>query len=113
MKRVVLGALALMMAGGGARALTDDQLNVLSHLGQVIAGEQICPSVKVDHGMVAMLIAAHGIDLDDAVQGGVVRSKIAITRDAWRDRGEMAACAAVMMLYGPGGANVPNLLEWK
>ncbi|MCX7303783.1 MAG: hypothetical protein NTV73_05525 [Hyphomicrobiales bacterium] len=60
-----------------------------------------------------MLMVSYKFDLDDPAQRRPLTDKINETVTAYSWKHENAACVAAMFLYGPGGANVPNLLSWK
>ncbi|WP_287061688.1 hypothetical protein [Mesorhizobium sp.] len=109
---MLAAALCAAWTGQGF-AYSDAQMAVMSHIGQAIAGTKICSKVKMAEGAAALMLAAYEVKLDDPVIAAVVRSKISETVDAWSDRTEAAACAAVLALYGPDGSNVPGLLLLK
>jgi hypothetical protein len=94
-------------------AFSDRQLNVMSHIGQISAGPMLCPKVEINMSGEALMLAFNGLDISDPLTAGVIKSTIRDTVAAWRGKGEDEACVAVMMLYGPGGTNVPDMLRWK
>lgn len=110
MRRWLVAALLGAIWTGQAFAYSDEQLNVMSHIGQAIAATRICSRVTVSDSAAAIMLAAYEVKLDDPVVAGVVKSKIEETVAAWAGKSEDLACAAVLMLYGPAGSNVPNLL---
>ncbi|MER8811425.1 hypothetical protein [Mesorhizobium sp. M0965] len=113
MRRLIIAAALVTAWAGQGLAFSDKQMNVMSHVGQVLAATKICSKIEMSKGTVAMLLAGYGVDLGDPLVSGVIKSKITDTVDAFAGKDEDASCAAVMFLYGPGGANVPDLLRWK
>lgn len=113
MKRLMLATAFVAAWAGQALAFSDKQMNVMSHVGQVIAASKICSKIEVSEGATAMMMAAYQVDLSDPLVSGVVESKVRDTVAAFAGKDEDAACVAVMFLYGPGGQNVPGLLRWK
>lgn len=109
---IIAAALCAAWAGQGF-AFSDKQLAVMSHLGQVIASTKICSKIEVSEGAAAFMTAAYGVDLTDPLVAGVVKSKISDTVEAFAGKDEDGACVAAMLLYGPNGSNVPDLLKWK
>lgn len=113
-RRIILGGLVISVTWvSAAFALSDEQTAALSHVGQVMAGVRICDKIQAKQGAIALLLTFFEIDLKDPLQKALVESKIDDTVSVWAGRDADAACAAIMMLYGPDGQNVPGLVGWK
>src|SRR4051812_11966708 len=113
MKRRIFGALVVAGFCTPAFAYSDAQMAVMSHVGQAIAGTKICSKAEISEGSVALMLATHQVKLDDPTVAAVIRGKVEETVAAWRGKDEQIACAAVLMLYGQNGSNVPGLLRVK
>jgi hypothetical protein len=96
-----------------AWALTSQQRNALGHIGQVLGGQKICPRLHLQEAMISGLAVMFDLDLTASEQSSIVTAKAKETIGAWRGKDPILACAAVLMLYGPNGANVPGLLAEK
>ena len=100
-------------AAGQALAYSDEQMAVMSHVGQAIAGTEICSKLEISEAEKALIVGTYEVDLGDPTVTAVIRSKIDETVSAWAGKGEDLACAGALILYGPGGSNVPGLLRIK
>ena len=100
-------------AAGQALAYSDKQMAVMSHVGQAIAGTEICSKLEISEAEKALMVGTYEVDLGDPTVTAVIRSKIDETVSAWAGKGEDLACAGALILYGPGGSDVPGLLRIK
>jgi hypothetical protein len=110
---ILLSVLVSTMAPMAAQALSSELQAALNHVGQVMAGEVVCPRVAASQSSLALIIVGHGGNLADPAQAQIVKDKARETVAAWKGKDTDAACAAVLMLYGPRGANVPGLVRAK
>ena len=113
MKRLLLSLLFVGIFTNVSHALTEEQIAALSYVGQVSAYEQVCSRIKVNLENVDRIIMINGLDLNDPLQNALAKSEAEEVIAAGRRRGEEAACASAMVIYGPMGSNVPGLLSWK
>lgn len=110
---ISLSVLVSTMAPATAQTLSSELQAALGHVGQVMAGEVVCPRVAASQSSLALIVAVHGGNLADPLQARIVKDKARETVAAWKGKDTDAACAAVLMLYGPRGANVPGLVRSK
>lgn len=109
MRKVLLAALGAICVAGAAHA--GERENAMRHIAQVTAVQKLCSKVAVNSGLVLMVAMRFGIDFerDQAEMMALVDEQTA----PWDGQGEDAACTAGILLYGPEGSSVPNLLKWK
>ncbi|MBB3608637.1 hypothetical protein [Rhizobium sp. BK602] len=102
---VLLGACCASPAPAGQRE------NALKNIAQAFAAERICSRVEITKGSVVLAAAYFGIDFDrDRAE---LMTEITRQIDAWKGKPEDAACVAALLLYGPNGTNVRNLIHEK
>ncbi|MBV5268726.1 MAG: hypothetical protein JZU55_00880 [Afipia sp.] len=82
----------------------------LNHLAQVFAAQKLCPSLEVNQGL-ALLIAAK-FDVDFERDQTELLKQVADQAAPWKGN-EDAACVAGLLLYGPKGSSIPDLLKMK
>ncbi|MCF1472646.1 hypothetical protein GOZ93_16945 [Agrobacterium vitis] len=92
-------------------AYADPRENALHHIAQAIAGAQICDRIELNEGIVAAIAYVHGVDIarDKEEIMAQVRDHLAAMKKTSPEIG----CAAALLLYGPKGLNVPDMLREK
>ncbi len=103
----------LVSWSASAWGMSDTTRNLLSHIGQVSAAPAICRDAEVDDTKVALLVVMAGIDLERPEHRRAIEAKMKETVAAFRGKSGDVGCAAVFMLYGPNGQNVPGLVRRK
>lgn len=101
-------AAALVLGASPALSLSEEQENVIRHVGDAIAGEHYCPALRVNDDLVTMALTFHGLQPD-----GVSRllRRVAESTANFAAHEPDVICATTRMLYGPEGFNVPNLVS--
>lgn len=111
-------AMAAFLAGtitAWADTPTEKQANVMKHTANAYALADRCPSMQVDTAMAAGMMLFHDMPANSYNPGGPFED--AMYRSLIRAYGEMGnmtedvACAAAMLMFGPNGGNVPNLMR--
>lgn len=112
MKRLVAAVAVFLATAGGACAVdAEARANVMQHIAQAMAAQEICDRLEAQKGMITFLGVSYGIDFK--VDGDEL---LRLTREQMRSmegRSKDAACVAGLVLYGPDGQNVPGLLREK
>lgn len=108
-----ISMVAVFVAPGHASAMSEKTRNILNHVGQVSAAPTICPDAEVEDEKVALLLMMAGIDLKRDEHRRIIETKMRETIAALRGKDADMACAAIFLLYGPTGQNVPGLVRRK
>ncbi|TRL35518.1 hypothetical protein [Rhizobium straminoryzae] len=107
----LLALLGASCAVGIAPAVAGPRENALNHIAQVVAINQLCPSLEPQTGPIALMATRFGIDFKrDETE---LRTQVLNQMAPWTGQPTESACIAGLMLYGPNGANVPGLLKQK
>lgn len=114
MRKILACAVALVLgyAGAALAATAAQKRNAMHHIAQAIAAQALCDRVEANTVRMGILGTLMGIDID----GDDRELLMADTKSQIRSMNDMAAdsvCASALFLYGPGGANVPDLLRSK
>jgi hypothetical protein len=100
-----------VLAASAAVALGGERENALSHIAQAFAVTKLCPQAEIVNGPMLILAAAYGVDFERDKQELLL--EIADQVSAFKGQAPEVACVAGQALYGPGGANVPGLLQFR
>lgn len=113
----VFGLAVALVAGTvaihDAYAMSEKTRNILGHIGQVSAAPKICSQAEVDDEKLALLVIMAGIDLKRPEYFMAIQEKMNETIAAFQGNSDDVGCAAVFLLYGPSGQNVPGLVRRK
>jgi hypothetical protein len=103
--------LACAVATTVACAQSQEQRNVMTHVGRAVALTNKCPSLKPNVLLVAMVARRYGIDMNRPPDSDfiVARGNDYAKEIAGLD--EPTVCALGRKLYGPQGEKVPNFLR--
>lgn len=112
MKTLIAAFAAFLTTAGGAGAVdAEARANVMRHIAQAMAAQQICDRIEAQKGTITFLGVSYGIDFkadgDELLR--LTREQI----QSMEGRSKEAACIAGLVLYGPKGQNVPGLLREK
>lgn len=105
----IMVATAVVAVAG--QSLAGERENALSHIAQAMAVAQLCPHLEVDSTMASLVAVSHDVDIGRDKQELLVQIRNQMA--PWKGKPTEAACVAGLMLYGPGGANVPGLIREK
>ena len=114
MKRMLVGALALIVVAGQAAA--SDRDRVMEKLADMIAINALCPKWVADEKLLTLAITVFSIDLDDGSSDAealmrMSREKVALMKGQSSGKEEEVACLAAQMLYGPNGTNGAGMMR--
>lgn len=114
MWKVLICAVALgsITAGAAMAATAEQKRNAIHHIAQVIAAQRLCDRVEANTTMLGLISTSAGIDIDGADRELLVADTRAQIR-SMQDMGQDGVCASALLLYGPSGMNVPDLLKSK
>jgi hypothetical protein len=108
MKLLVAAFAASLLASA---AFAGERENAENHIAQVIAVTKLCPKLAPNSAMLALVAVRYNIDFD---RDQAELMKLVVEQIApWKGKPEDAACAAGLMLYGPDGANIKDLVRVK
>jgi hypothetical protein len=93
-----------------AHAQTEKQKNVMKLLAQAVALDDICPNVRQNTERMLLILLANKIDIEERKFYNYMNSRVEEYKADFRARGAAAACAVAPLVFGPGGAGIPNLL---
>jgi hypothetical protein len=108
--------LALVLVSGtlafnGAQAQSAAQTNVMNHVAQVTAISLKCPKLKPNSAVIALLLGHYGIDLEREPYKRIMQAKGREHLGKIQKFETEIICVTGKTLYGPKGANVPDLLS--
>jgi hypothetical protein len=102
---------ATLLALTNGTAIAGERENALSHIAQALAVTRLCPTADVVRGAMLTVAVANGVDFERDEHE--LLFQVADQAKAFKGLAPEAACAAGKALYGPGGANVPGLLQFR
>ena len=108
--RVLISALALFGFTLPALALTDKQEGVLNNLADAMVLDSACSSLQLNIEFARIAGRFHGVDLEDPAMDAELRRRIAKASKKEKGKSEQVLCRAGLLLFGPAGDRVPNLL---
>ncbi|AID18386.1 hypothetical protein PPF1_73 [Rhizobium phage vB_RleM_PPF1] len=114
MRKVLVWAAALMLAGAGVAmaASAAQKRNAMHHIAQAIAAQNLCDRVEANTTMLGLVSTTMGIDINGADRELLMadtKAQIQSMKDLDKD----SVCGSALLLYGPNGMNVPDLLRSK
>lgn len=109
MRRII--TLSVVLALAPMAALAGARENALSHIAQALAVTKLCPQAELVRGAMVMVAVANGVDFERDQQELLLQ--VAGQAKAFQGQAPEVACAAGKALYGPDGANVPGLLQFR
>lgn len=110
MKRLVFAMLAIAITAGIAQATAREKRNAMHHVATAMAIEKLCPTLKSDSTHAAMIMVLYGIDLRGP-DGALVKADAEQQIADMKGTPTADVCASGYLLYGPGGMNVPDLVQ--
>ncbi len=91
-------------------AQTQEQRNVINHIGDITVIESKCPTLKVNEPWIGAALTLYKVDLKKTKFANMLRERIKLTSAKMSDIDSEIACASGIMLYGENGINVKKLL---
>lgn len=96
-----------------AQTAAEARRNAMRHLANAYVVAARCKALEVDAATAAMIAVGNGIDLRDEPTKREMLGIGATIAGEIRPMSDEVVCAGGALLYGPNGANVPNLLRLK
>ncbi|VVT15360.1 hypothetical protein [Hoeflea sp. EC-HK425] len=110
MKRSLMVAVAMALVAGPAIADESTYDTVVRKYGEAYAIADICPSLEINAGRMAIYLVGLGIELDEAFKSRVLE-QVAVAKTTLGDTNRYKVCTLGHMLYGESGTNAPGLLK--
>ena len=113
MRFLALVPLAATLAGDivPAAAQSQQQQNVMTHIGRALALNNKCPALKPNNLIIGMVTRQHGIDMNRAPYRDIIVARGADYAREIAALDQQAACDLGRKLYGPRGEKVSNFLR--
>ena len=113
MRFLALISLIATLAGGSvpAAAQSQQQQNVMTHIGRAVALNNKCPALKPNSLIIGMVTRQRGIAMNRAPYSDIIVAKGGEYAREIAALDTPAACALGRKLYGPQGEKVPNFLR--
>ena len=113
MRFLTLISLTTILAGDpvAAVAQTQQQQNVMTHIGRAVALNNKCPALKPNNLIVGMVARRYGIAMNRSPYSEIIVAKGADYAREIAALDRQAACELGRKLYGPQGEKVPNFLR--
>jgi hypothetical protein len=113
MRFLALISLIATLAGGSvpAAAQSQQQQNVMTHIGRAVALNNKCPALKPNSLIIGMVTRQRGIAMNRAPYSDIIVAKGAEYAREIAALDPQAACDLGRKLYGPQGEKVPNFLR--
>jgi hypothetical protein len=113
MRFLALISLIATLAGSlvPAAAQSQQQQNVMTHIGRAVALNNKCPALKPNNLIIGMVTRQHGIAMNRAPYSDIIVAKGAEYAREIAALDTLAACDLGRKLYGPQGEKVPNFLR--
>ena len=108
----VISSITMLACGPEpAAAQSQQQQNVMTHIGRAVALNNKCPALKPNNLIVGMVARRYGIDMNRAPYSDIIVAKGAEYAREIAALDQQAACDLGRKLYGPQGEKVPNFLR--